>query len=85
MENKKSRSLFVLKAKQTLFVKVKVFDVRETKWNFEVRLREHCSTKEISEVGDHFLLNPGHTKNWEILINAPKQVNKQKISEALYI
>ena len=26
----------------------------------------------MSEVGDNFLLDPGHTVNWEILTNAPK-------------
>ena len=61
------------------------FYVGETKWNTEVRRREDCSTKKMSEVGDHLLMNPGHTVNWEILTNAPKQVNKQKILEAFYI
>ena len=39
----------------------------------------------MSEVGDHLLMNHGHTVNWEKLTNAPKQVNKQKIMEAFYI
>ena len=61
------------------------FYVGETKRNTEVRWREHCSTKKTFEVGDYLLLNPGHTVNWEILTNAPKQVNKRKILEAFYI
>ena len=61
------------------------FYVGETKRNCEVRWREHCSTKKMSEVGDHLLLNPGHTVNWEILTSDPKQVNKRKILEAFYI
>ena len=39
----------------------------------------------MSEVGAHLLMNPGHTVNWEILTNAPKQVSKRKILEAFYI
>ena len=61
------------------------FYVGETKRNSEVRWREYCSTKKTSEVGDHLLLNPGHKVNWEILTNAPKQVNKREILEAFYI
>ena len=55
--------------------------IGEAKRNTEVRWKEHCSTKKTSEVGDHLLMNPGHTVNWEILTNAPKQVNKRKILE----
>ena len=44
------------------------FYVGETKRNTEVRWGEHCFTKKMSEVGDHLLLNPGHTVNWKILI-----------------
>ena len=44
------------------------FCVGETKRNTEVRWGEHCFTKKMSEVGDHLLLNPGHTVNWKILI-----------------
>ena len=55
------------------------------KWNTEVRQREDCSAKKMSEVGDHLLMNPAHTVNWEILTNAPKQITKQKILEAFYI
>ena len=61
------------------------FYVGETKSNSGVRWREHCSTKQTSEVGDHLLLNSGHTVNWEILRNAPKQVNKRKILGAFDI
>ena len=61
------------------------FQVGETKRNTEVRWREHCSTKKMSEVGDHLLMNPGHTVNWEMLTNAPKQVSKRKILEAFCI
>ena len=61
------------------------FYVGEAKRNTEVRWKEHCSTKKTSEVGDHLLMNPGHTVNWEILTNAPKQVNKRKILEVFYI
>ena len=39
----------------------------------------------MSEVGDYLLLNPGHTVNWKILTNAPKQLYKQKILEAFDI
>ena len=42
------------------------------------------ASKETSELGEPLLFNPGHTVNWEILINASKQVNKQKISDAFY-
>ena len=42
------------------------------KRNSKVRWREYCSTKEISEVDDHQLLNPGHTLNLDILMNAAK-------------
>ena len=59
--------------------------VRETKRNTEVRWREHCSTKNTSELGTHLLLNTGCKVNWEILTNAPKQVNKQRVLEAFYI
>ena len=51
----------------------------------KIRCREHFFTEKTSEVGDHFLLNPVHPVNWEILINAPKQVYKWKILEAFYI
>ena len=61
------------------------FYVGETKRNYEVRWKEHCSAKKTSELADHLLLNPGHTVNWEILTNVLKQVNKRKISEAFYI
>ena len=44
--------------------------------------RSNICTKKVSEAGDHLLMNLGHTVNWEILTNAPKQVNKQKILEA---
>ena len=60
-------------------------EVEEIKQNTEVRWREHCFTRKMSEVGDHLLMNPGHTGNWEILTNATKQVNEQKILEAFYI
>ena len=59
--------------------------VGQAKRNTEVRWKEHCSTEKTSEVGDHLLMNAGHTVNWEILTNAPKQVNKQKILEVFYI
>ena len=59
--------------------------VGEAKRNTEVRWKEHCFTKKTSEVGDHLLMNSGHTVNWEILTNAPKQVNKQKILDVFYI
>ena len=39
----------------------------------------------MSEVDDYLLLSPGHTLNWKILGNAPKQVKKRKILEAFYI
>ena len=61
------------------------FYVAETKQNSEVRWREHCSTTKTSGVCDHLLLNPGHIVNREILINAPKQVNKRKILEDFHI
>ena len=61
------------------------FYVGETKPNSEVRYREHCSTKKTFEVGDHILLNTGHTINWEILTNSPKQANNWKILENLNI
>ena len=61
------------------------FYVGETKQNCDLRWREHFSTKKTSEVVDHLLLNPGHTVNWEILTNAPKQANKRRILEAFYI
>ena len=54
------------------------FYIGETKQNSEVRWGKHCSTKKSSELGDHLLLNPGHTVNWEILANAPKQVKNGK-------
>ena len=56
------------------------FYAGEMKWNTEIRWREHCSTKKMSEVGDHLLMNPGHMVKWEIF-----NVNKRKISEAFYI
>ena len=61
------------------------FYVGETKRNTEVRWREYCSTKKMSKVVDHLLMNPGQMVNWEILTNAPKQVNKRKILEAFYL
>ena len=61
------------------------FYVAETKRNSEVRWREHCSAEKKSEVGEHLLLNPGHTVTREILTNAHKQVNNWKILEAFYI
>ena len=61
------------------------FYIGETKQNYEVRWREHCSTKKTSEVSDHLLWNPSHTVNWEILKDAPTQVNKRKMLEAFYI
>ena len=61
------------------------FYVGETKPNSEVRYGEHYCTKKTFEVGDHILLNTGHTINWEILTNAPKQANNWKILENLYI
>ena len=93
MKNKKVRSLFVLKDHVVHKANVvykgtcscsKLY-VGEAKRNTEVRWKEHCSTKKTSEVGDHLLMNPGHTVNWEILTNAPKQVNKRKILEVFYI
>ena len=39
----------------------------------------------MSKVVDHLLMNPGQMVNWEILTNAPKQVNKRKILEAFYL
>ena len=39
------------------------FYVGEMKWNTEVRQREDCSAKKMSEVGDHLLMNPAHTVN----------------------
>ena len=59
--------------------------VGEAKRNTEVRWKEHCSPKKTSEVGEYWLMNAGHTVNWEILTNAPKQVNKQKILDVFYI
>ena len=61
------------------------FYVGETKRNTEVRWREYSSIKKMSKVGDHLLMNSGHMVNWEILTNAPKQVNKRKILKAFYI
>ena len=89
----KVRSLFVLKDPVLHRVNVTYksicscseFYVGETKRNTEVRWREHCSTKKMSKVGDHLLMNPGQMVNWEVLANAPKQVNKRKILEACYI
>lgn len=76
----------------------KEFYVGETKRNSQTRWKEHCSIKKVSkktkrkskkknttEVGDHLLLNPGHTVNWEILTSAPKYTYKRKILEAFYI
>ena len=91
LEKRKIRSLFVSKDPAVHKVKVTYkgtcscieFYVRETKRNTEIRWREHCSTKKMSEIGDH-LVNPGHAVNWEILTNAPKQVNKQDIGGFLY-
>ena len=40
------------------------FYVGETERNTEVRWREHCSTKKMSEVSEFLLINPGHTVNW---------------------
>ena len=39
----------------------------------------------MSEVSDNLLIKPDHAVNWQILTNAPKQVNKQMILEAFYI
>ena len=61
------------------------FYVGQSKQNCEVRWREYFSTKKASEVGDHLLLNPGHTVNQVILTSAPKQINKRKLLEAFYI
>ena len=48
-------------------------------------MEEHYSTKKTTEVGDHLLLNPGHTVNWKILTNAPKFTFKRIILDAFYI
>ena len=85
-KTRKIRSLFVLKNpvvhKTNVIYKdtcsCSEFYIGETKQNSEVRWRKHCSTKKSSELGDHLLLNPGHTVNWEILTNAPKQVKNEK-------
>ena len=46
------------------------------------RRNETSRVEKTSRVGDHLLLNPDHTVNWEILINATKEVCKRKILEA---
>ena len=92
-KTRKVRSIFVLKNpvahKANVIYKgtcsCSEFYAAETKRNTKVRWREHCSTKKMSEVGDHLLVNSGHTVHWEILTNAPRQVNKRKILEAFYI
>ena len=95
-KTRKVRSLFVLKdpvVHRANFIckgcnvicSYSEFYVGETKRNTEVRWREHCSTKKMSEVGAHLLMSPGHTVNWEILTNPHKQVSKRKILEAFYI
>ena len=73
-KTRKVRSLFVLKDpvihKANVIYKgtwsCREFYVGETKRNCEVRWWEHCSTKEEFEVGDHLLLNPGHTLSLKI-------------------
>ena len=56
----------------------------ETKRNSEVRWRERRSSKQTSKVGDPPLLNPDYTVSWEILTNAPKQLQKRKIIQAFH-
>ena len=70
-KTRKVRSLFVLKDPVVHRANViykgtcscSEFYVGETKQNIEVRSREHCSTKKMSELGDHLLINSGHTVN----------------------
>ena len=70
-KTKKLRSLFTLKDpvihRGNLIYQgtcsCKEFYVGETKRNSETRWKEHYSTKKTTEVGDHLLLNPGHTVN----------------------
>ena len=92
-KTRKVRSLFVFKDpvmhKANVIYKgtcsCSEFYVGETKRNCEIRWREHCSTEKTSEVGDHLLLNPGHTVNWKILTNARKQAYKPEILETFFI
>ena len=70
-QTRNNRSLFVLKDpavhKANVIYKgacsCSEFFGGETKRNSEVVWREHYSTKKMSEVGDHLLLNPGHPVN----------------------
>ena len=72
-KTRKVRSLCVLKDPviHKVTCSCSEFYVGDTKRNSEVRWKENCSTKKTSEVGDHLLLSPGHTVNWEISTNRP--------------
>ena len=80
-KTRKLRSLFPLKDpiihKANVIYKgtctYKEFYIGETKRNLEVRLKEHCSLKKSSELGDHLLVNREHNVTWQIIAKAPAQ------------
>ena len=59
--------------------------LEKQKRNSEFLGNEHCSLRKSSEVGDHLLINSDHRITWQIIVKAPGQTFKRKISEAFYI
>ena len=59
--------------------------VGETDRCLHLRLAEHEDTKKASEPAKHLKSNHEHSFTWKILAHAPRDSNKRKILEALFI
>ena len=50
-----------------------------------LRTTEHEDVKKVSEPSKHIKGNEGHSFTWRVIANAPRDLTKRKILEALYI
>ena len=89
----KIRSLFPLKDKN-LHPNCVIYEgtcscgakyIGETAKCMHLRIAEHENIKKGSEPSKHLKGNRNHVFSWKVLANAPKNVTKRKILEALFI
>ena len=59
--------------------------IGETERCSHVRFSEHCDIKKGSEPAKHIKDNRNHFFTWMIISNAPKDQERRKILEALYV
>ena len=59
--------------------------IGETGKCVHLRTSEHEDIKKSSEPSKHLKMNTGHSFSWKVIATAPRDLNKRKILEALFI